>query len=143
MLAVGLSGCATVAPSVEHTSTTCRRTTAAGAPFKDFPRDPTKLASAAVAEALEDLKMTAIKRSRDGTVYKIEARTEDNRSVLVTVRPHQDQSRVGLPRRLVRRRAALEGHPGANRNPARAPSPGPNPRQTAQLAGTQSLPAPR
>jgi hypothetical protein len=39
--------------------------------------------------------MTAIKRSHDGPVWKIEARTEDDRSVLVTVRPHQDESRVG------------------------------------------------
>ena len=51
--------------------------------------------SAAAAEALDDLKMTSIKRSRDGTVYKIEGKTEDNRTVLVTVRPHQKEARVG------------------------------------------------
>jgi hypothetical protein len=66
----------------------------AGRAVEEFPRNAT-VTSAAVAEALDDLKMTDIKRSRDGKVFKIEARTEDNRPVLVTVRPHQDQARVG------------------------------------------------
>jgi hypothetical protein len=87
------SGCATVAPNVEHASTPAGGYSG-GRALKDFPRDPTAV-SLAVAESLEDLKMTDIKRSRDGTVVKLEAKTEDKRSVLVTVRPHQDQSRVG------------------------------------------------
>jgi Protein of unknown function (DUF3568) len=65
-----------------------------GRAVQDFPRNA-KVVSAAVAEALEDLHMTAIKRSRDGAVFKVQARSEDNQPVLVTVRPHQDQSRVG------------------------------------------------
>jgi Protein of unknown function (DUF3568) len=86
-------GCATVAPKVEHTNTPAGGF-GGGRALQDFPRDPTAV-SLAVAESLEDLKMTDIKRSRDGSVVKLEAKTEDNRSVLVTVRPHQDQSRVG------------------------------------------------
>jgi hypothetical protein len=87
------SGCSTVAPRVEHTSGPSGAY-GGGRALQDFPRDP-NVVSASVAEALEDLKMTAIKRSRDGAVFKVEARTDDNRPVLVTVRPHQDQSRVG------------------------------------------------
>jgi hypothetical protein len=90
---LGQSGCATVAPGVEHTAGPDRGYSG-GRAQQDFPRNA-KLTSAAAAEALDDLKMSAIKRSRDGTVYKIEGKTEDNRTVLVTVRPHQDQARVG------------------------------------------------
>jgi Protein of unknown function (DUF3568) len=86
-------GCATVAPKVEHTNAPAGGFSG-GRALQDFPRDP-KAVSVAVAESLEDLKMTDIKRSRDGSVVKLEAKTEDDRSVLVTVRPHQDQSRVG------------------------------------------------
>ena len=43
---------------------------------------------------MDDLKMTSIKRGRDGAVYKIDAKTADNRPVLITVRPHQGQTRV-------------------------------------------------
>ena len=113
-----------------------------GRAIKDFPRNA-KIASAAAAEALEDLKMTAIKRSRDGTVYKIEAKTEDNRSVLVTVRPHQDKARVGcrvgwfgdelLSKAIIERIGIrLELLP-----------PAPIPDKPPSLAGTQSLPAAR
>ena len=49
---------------------------------------------AAVGEAMADLKMTSIQPRRNGAVYKIQAKTEDNRSVLVTLRPHQGQTRV-------------------------------------------------
>jgi hypothetical protein len=87
-----LAGCATVAPTIE-TANGPTGEYSGGRAIKDFPRTA-KIASAAAAEALEDLKMTSIKRSRDGTVYKIEAKTEDNRSVLVTARPHQEEVRV-------------------------------------------------
>ena len=39
-----------------------------------------------------------------------------------------------LPGRLVRRRTAVEGHPGTGRNPPGTSSPSTDPRQTAQLA---------
>jgi hypothetical protein len=48
----------------------------------------------AVSEALDDLKMTSIKGKRNGAVIEVNARTEDNRAVLVTVRPHDGQTRV-------------------------------------------------
>jgi len=86
-------GCATVAPTAQPTAEP-PRAFSAGRAIEDFPRKP-NVVSTAVADALLDLKMTSIKNARDGAVYKIEARTTDNRSVLVTVRPHQDQSRVG------------------------------------------------
>jgi hypothetical protein len=102
------SGCATVTPGTEpakgspgggNSPPSASKKNAspgfsAGRALEDFSRDPT-ITSAAVTEALADLKMTSIKRSRDGLVYKIDARTEDDRPVLVTVRPHQQQSRVG------------------------------------------------
>ncbi len=81
---LGQSGCATVAPGVEHTSG-ADNGYSGGRAQQDFPRNA-KFTSAAAAEALDDLKMTSIKRSLDGTVYKIEGKTEDNRTVLVTVR---------------------------------------------------------
>jgi uncharacterized protein YceK len=90
--ALGLSGCATVTPSADTTKGPSGAYSG-GRAFKDFSTNA-KTASAAAAEALDDLKMTSIKRSRDGTVYKIEGTTEDNRSVLVTVRPHQNEARV-------------------------------------------------
>ncbi len=90
---VFLSGCAIIAPNVEHTNGPSGAY-GGGRALQDFPRNAS-VVSAAVAEALEDLKMSDIKRSRDGTVFKVEAKTDDNRAILVTVRPHQEQSRVG------------------------------------------------
>jgi len=51
-------------------------------------------AANAVLEAMDDLNMTSVKRGRDGAVYKIDARSADNRSVTVTVRPRQNAARV-------------------------------------------------
>jgi hypothetical protein len=90
---LGVSGCATVAPSVDP-SAGPPRTYGGGRAIQDFPRSA-NVVSATVAEAMDDLKMTGIKRSRDGTVFKIDARTADNRPVMVTVRPHQEHARVG------------------------------------------------
>jgi Protein of unknown function (DUF3568) len=86
-------GCATIAPGVEHTNAPAGGYSG-GRTVQDFPRDP-QTVSAAIAQSLDDLKMVDVKRQRDGTVYKIVAKTEDNRPVLVTARPHQDQTRVG------------------------------------------------
>jgi len=51
-------------------------------------------AANAVVEAMDDLKMTSVKRGRDGAVYKIDAKSADSRPVTVTVRPHQNTARV-------------------------------------------------
>jgi hypothetical protein len=56
---------------------------------------PSNKVGEAVTEAMEDLKMTAIEPGRDGAVYRIQAKTSDNRLVMVTLRPHQGQTRVG------------------------------------------------
>jgi Protein of unknown function (DUF3568) len=88
-----LSGCATVAPGVDP-SADPPRTYGGGRAVQQFPRSA-NVVSATVAEAMDDLKMTGIKRTRDGSVFKIDARTADNRPVMVTVRPHQEQARVG------------------------------------------------
>ncbi len=48
-----------------------------------------------MCEAMEDLKMTSIERGRSGAVFKISATTAENRSVLVTMRPHQGLTRLG------------------------------------------------
>ncbi len=48
----------------------------------------------AIVEAMGDLKMASITRKRDGTVFRIAARTADKRAVQVTLRPHQATTRV-------------------------------------------------
>jgi uncharacterized protein YceK len=88
-----LSGCATVAPSIERDSS-LSSSYAGGRATQDFARSPGEI-GAAVAQAMDDLKMTSVERGRDGTVYKISATTADKRSVLVTMRPNQGLTRVG------------------------------------------------
>jgi hypothetical protein len=86
------SGCATVAPSPERVTST-EATFSGGRAMQDFSLPSTKVGTA-VTEAMADLKMTSIEPGRDGVVYKIQAKTEDNRTVMVTLRPHQTQTRV-------------------------------------------------
>jgi hypothetical protein len=64
-----------------------------GRAVQEFPVFPGAAANA-VVEAMDDLQMTAVNRDRDGAVYRIDAKSADNRSVTVTVRPHQNTSRV-------------------------------------------------
>ncbi len=49
---------------------------------------------AALSAAMDDLKMTSIKHRRNGAIDEITAATHDNRPVLVTLRPHDWQTRV-------------------------------------------------
>jgi hypothetical protein len=95
MLAIwaGLGGCATVAPSPERLLST-ETSYSAGRAVQDFALSSSKVGEA-LTEAMEDLKMSAIEPGRDGAVYKIQAKTSDNRLVMVTLRPHQGQTRVG------------------------------------------------
>src|SRR5665213_1871127 len=95
VLAWGLAqtGCATVAPTPERLIST-DTSYSAGRATQDFSLPLTKVGTA-VSDAMTDLKMTAIQPAREGVVYKIQARTADKRSVLVTLRPHQTQTRVG------------------------------------------------
>ncbi len=89
---VGQTGCATVAPSPDRVVST-ESSYSGGRAMQDFALPSTKVGTA-VTEAMADLKMSSITPGRDGVVYKIQAKTEDNRTVLVTLRPHQKQTRI-------------------------------------------------
>jgi hypothetical protein len=91
-IAIAHSGCATVAPSPERLLST-ETTYGVGRAIQDFALPPGKVGEA-ISEAMTDLKMTAIEPGRDGAVYKIQAKTADHRSVMITMRPHQGQTRV-------------------------------------------------
>jgi hypothetical protein len=86
------SGCATVAPSPERLLTT-DSSYSAGRAIQDYSLPSTQVGTA-VTEAMADLKFASIQPGRDGAVYKIQAKTEDKRTVMVTLRPHQTQTRV-------------------------------------------------
>jgi hypothetical protein len=64
-----------------------------GRAVQDFPVLAGAAANA-VVEAMDDLKMSSVKRGRDGAVYKIDAQSADNRAVTVTIRPRQNAARV-------------------------------------------------
>jgi hypothetical protein len=91
--AVWSGGCATVAPRVQESSSLASTYTA-GRAIQDFSFPPDVI-GAALCQAMDDLKMTSIERGRDGSVHKLSATTADKRSVLVTMRPNQRQTRVG------------------------------------------------
>lgn len=90
---LGQSGCSTVAPGPERLLNT-GTSYGAGRAIQDFSVPMSKVGEA-VTEAMTDLKMTAIETGRDGVVYKIQAQTADKRNVMVTLRPHRMQTRVG------------------------------------------------
>jgi hypothetical protein len=86
------SGCATVAPSPQRLLST-DSSYSAGRAMQDYSLPSTQVGTA-VTEAMADLKFASIQPGRDGAVYKIQAKTEDQRTVMVTLRPHQTQTRV-------------------------------------------------
>jgi hypothetical protein len=129
-------GCATVPPSPERLVTT-GTSYGTGRAIQDFALPAGKVGTA-VTEAMTDLKMTSIQPGRDGTVYKIQCKTEDNRTVMVTLRPHQTQTRVScrigmfgdepLSRALLERTGVRLGTLPPAAIPAHVPSsPGSNP----------------
>jgi hypothetical protein len=71
----------------------------AGRSMQDF-RFPAGEVTGAVLEAMSDLNMTVTRRAQDGPASQIEARTSDNRSVVVTLRPQKPithvSCRIGL-----------------------------------------------
>ena len=96
---VAQSGCATVTPTPERVMN-AEAAYSGGRAMQDFSVPSTKVGTA-VTEAMADLKMTSIQPGRDGVAYKIQAKTEDKRTVMVTLRPHQKMQtrvscRVGL-----------------------------------------------
>jgi hypothetical protein len=90
-------GCAAVipkaAPAIDSPAGPSGSSYSAGRASQDFAK-PAGPVGTAVAEAMDDLKMTSIQRGRDGTVYKIDGKTADNRPVTVTIRHHKGISRV-------------------------------------------------
>lgn len=94
-------GCATTAPPAVPapsaptigSESVLEPTFSTGRAIQEFPVLAGAAANA-VVEAMDDLSMTSVKRSRDGAVYRIDAKSADNRSVTVTVRPHQNAARV-------------------------------------------------
>ena len=86
-------GCATTSPRLERVVNAGETSYSGGRAIQDFALPPTKVGSA-VTEAMTDLRMTAIEPGRNGAVYKVQAKTEDNRTVMVTLRPHQTQTRM-------------------------------------------------
>jgi hypothetical protein len=90
-------GCATVTPKaaarVDSQPGPSGPSYATGRAAQDFATAAAAVGNA-VAEAMDDLKMTSIQRGRDGTVFKIDAKTADNRPVTVTIRHHNGTSRV-------------------------------------------------
>ncbi len=130
------SGCATVPPSPERLVST-DTSFSAGRAMQDFAVPLGKVGTA-VTEAMDDLRMTSVETGRDGTVYKVQARTGDNRAVMVTLRPHQTQTRVAcrigtfgdevLSRALLERTGVRLGTLPAAAIPDKVPStPGSNP----------------
>ncbi len=96
--AAGSCGCATTAtpaPSapIVDSESALEPTFSTGRAVQEFPVLAGAAANA-VVEAMDDLKMTSVKRGRDGAVYKIDAKSADNRSVTVTIRPRQNAARV-------------------------------------------------
>jgi hypothetical protein len=95
VLVLGLwqSGCATIAPvAVPESSPSV--TYGGGRATQDFAAPPEKVA-AALYDAMEDLKISSTGRGRDGMVYRVDGKTDDKRSIMVTLRPNQAQTRVG------------------------------------------------
>jgi hypothetical protein len=86
-------GCATVRPIDDGPVSAENANYSTGRAIQDFRAAPTDVGNA-VAEALGDLKMEKITRGRNGTVLKIDGRTEDNRLVTVTIRHNNPLSRV-------------------------------------------------
>jgi hypothetical protein len=50
----------------------------------------------AVDEAIQDLRVTHVKGSRNGVVFLREGRTADNRRVVVTLRPQEETTRLSI-----------------------------------------------
>jgi Protein of unknown function (DUF3568) len=90
--ALVVSGCATVSTKVQN-EPSADLSYSTGRAIQEFSFPPGPVGDA-IVEAMADLKMTVVRRARDGAVFRIDAKTEDNRGVLVTLRPHQGALRV-------------------------------------------------
>src|SRR5262249_61735162 len=92
---LGSHGCATTAPQAGETAhpPTPAYAYSVGRGIQDFSGSPGAV-HAAVLDAMDDLKMTVVKRGRDGSAVQVDGRTPDHRTVTVTLRPQQAFTRV-------------------------------------------------
>ncbi len=93
VLAAFAAGCALPGPRFEPTPTLEKPAYGGGRAVGVLSKEPAEVLSV-LGDALADLQMTETKRSRDGLDFKVNARTTDDRSVLVTVKPQQGNTRV-------------------------------------------------
>lgn len=132
-------GCATTSPAkqppADPPAPTLRYST--GRAMQDF-RFPPSVVQDAVVEAMEDLKFTVTRRSQDGGASQVEGRTEDRRTITVTLRYQNPTTRLScrvgwfgdepMSRTLMRRVAVRLGTVPPEPVPDKVPSePAPNP----------------
>ena len=67
----------------------------AGRGVQSFSAPPSTVI-AALDDSLTDLNMTKGRHIQNGAVFRVEARTADNNSVVATIRSHQGQTQVGI-----------------------------------------------
>lgn len=94
-LVLASPGCATTAPFVDPIGGGSAFSFSTGRGLQDFPSSLSAVAPATAA-AMDDLKMGEIHQSQDGTVVRIEARTEDARPVTATLRFRRGATQVGV-----------------------------------------------
>ncbi len=88
-----LAGCTIPGPRFEPTPTLEKPAFGAGRGVGELARPPAEVLGV-LGDALQDLKITETSRARDGLDFRINARTEDDRSVQVTVKPQKGNTRV-------------------------------------------------
>jgi hypothetical protein len=92
---LGFLGCATMPPTADIMATSTAFSYAAGRGAQSFASSPSAVI-AALDESLADLNMTKQRNIRNGAVFRVEARTADNRPLVATIRSHQGQTSVGI-----------------------------------------------
>jgi Protein of unknown function (DUF3568) len=91
----GFFGCATVPPAADIVGTSSSFSYLAGRGAQSFAASP-PVVIAALDDSFADLKLFKPRHIRNGSVYRIEARTDDYRPVKATIRSHQGQTVVGI-----------------------------------------------
>ncbi|MGC8642273.1 MAG: DUF3568 family protein [Isosphaeraceae bacterium] len=92
---VGFLGCATVPPAADLLASSSSFSYAAGRGVQSFTASPAAVI-AALDDSLADLKLIKLRHIRNGSVYRVEARTDDYRPIKATIRSHQGQTVVGI-----------------------------------------------
>jgi hypothetical protein len=87
-------GCATIPPGAEIAATSSAFSYSGGRGSQSFAAPPAAVL-AALNESMGDLNFQSIRRSRDGSVSRIEA-TKDKQPVVATVRTHQGTTQVSI-----------------------------------------------